>query len=219
MLNYTNYTVSGFTFLEEVELKTALRRFSLGSDVSSLLKKCTMLVGRSQDFTYDEITIIISALRSSLNYYDANPTSFNVDFITACDNAMKKFNIALRSEETNDDEPTKETNNEAQSDDEPMYERNVTMLNYTIVDNAGNVHKLQGSSDTEILATLKTRFVDYIASVLSGDSIVVYRPNGYILAYINTATGEQTVKSMSYWLGEDQSDDEPTQGTNSEDQI
>lgn len=71
---------------------------------------------------------------------------------------------------------------------------------YTIQDNKGNLHTLEAVSDSHVLDILKTRFIDYICSVLSSDPIVVYRPNGYILAYINTATGEQTVKSMSDWI-------------------
>lgn len=74
------------------------------------------------------------------------------------------------------------------------------MNGYTVIDNKGNAHALQASSDSEALEIMRSRYVDYIYSVLSSDSIIVYRPNGYILAYIDTATGEQTVKQMSDWL-------------------
>ena len=72
-------------------------------------------------------------------------------------------------------------------------------MKYEIQDNKGNLHTIESTSDSEVLELMKTRFVDYIYSILSSNYIVVYRPNGYILAYINTATGEQTVKSMSDW--------------------
>lgn len=74
------------------------------------------------------------------------------------------------------------------------------MNEYTVIDNKGNAHTLKASSDSEALEIMRSRYVDYIYSVLSSDSIIVYRPNGYILAYIDTATGEQTVKEMSDWL-------------------
>ena len=69
---------------------------------------------------------------------------------------------------------------------------------YRIIDNAGNVHEMTFSSDSQCLDFLKTRYIDFIASVLSSDAIVVVKPDGYILAYIDTATGEQTVK---HWNG------------------
>lgn len=72
-------------------------------------------------------------------------------------------------------------------------------MEYKIFDNNGNVHFYNATDDDSVLEYMKTRFVDYIASVLSSDSIIIVRPNGYILAYINTATGSQTVKSMSDW--------------------
>lgn len=74
------------------------------------------------------------------------------------------------------------------------------MNEYTVIDNKGNSHSLKASSDSEVLEIMRLRYVDYIYSVLSSDSIVVCRPSGYILAYIDTATGEQTVKQMSDWL-------------------
>lgn len=69
---------------------------------------------------------------------------------------------------------------------------------YQIVDNAGNVHELAFNSDAECLEYLRRRYIDFIASVLSSDAIVAVKPDGYILAYIDTATGEQTVK---HWNG------------------
>ena len=74
------------------------------------------------------------------------------------------------------------------------------MNEYTVIANKANAHTLKASSDSEALEIMRSRYVDYIYSVLSSDSIIVYRPNGYILAYIDTATGEQTVKEMSDWL-------------------
>lgn len=70
---------------------------------------------------------------------------------------------------------------------------------YTVFDNTGKKHTLKAESDTEALEIMKKRYIDYIYSVLSSDSILLVRPNGYILAYINTATGEQTIKSMEDW--------------------
>lgn len=71
-------------------------------------------------------------------------------------------------------------------------------MKYTIYDNKLKPHHKEFGSDDECLNYLKTRYIDYIYSIMSSDSIVVTRPNGYILAYINTATGEQTVKT---WKG------------------
>ena len=70
---------------------------------------------------------------------------------------------------------------------------------YTIYDNNGNKHVHEFSSDSEALTYMAVRFVDYIVSILSSDSILLVRPNGYILAYIDTASGEQTVKTMEDW--------------------
>lgn len=70
---------------------------------------------------------------------------------------------------------------------------------YTIFDNIGNKHELKAGSDTEALEIMKTKYIEYIYSILSSDSIILVRPNGYILAYINTATGEQTIKTMEDW--------------------
>lgn len=70
---------------------------------------------------------------------------------------------------------------------------------YTVFDNIGNKHTLKAGSDTEALEIMKTKYINYIYSVLSSDSILLVRPNGYILAYINSATGEQTIKSMEDW--------------------
>ena len=70
---------------------------------------------------------------------------------------------------------------------------------YTIFDNIGNKHTLEAGSDKEALEIMKKNYINYIYSVLNSDSIIVVRPNGYILAYINTATGEQTIKTMEDW--------------------
>ena len=69
---------------------------------------------------------------------------------------------------------------------------------YRIIDNAGNVHEMPFDSDDKCLEYLRTRYIDFIASALSSDAITAVKPDGYILAYINTATGEQTVK---HWNG------------------
>lgn len=66
-------------------------------------------------------------------------------------------------------------------------------MRYTIYDNKGNPHYMNFSCDDVCLNYLKTHYIDYIYSVISSDSLVVVRPDDYILAYINTATGEQTV--------------------------
>lgn len=70
---------------------------------------------------------------------------------------------------------------------------------YEIIDNVGGSHFLAFESDAAALAYMSTRYVDYICSILSSDPVVLVRPNGYILAYISTADGCQTVKSMSDW--------------------
>ena len=70
---------------------------------------------------------------------------------------------------------------------------------YKVYDNIGNVHELEAQDDKNALEIMKRRFKDYIVSLLSSDAIVLVRPNGYILAYINTATGAQTVKTMDDW--------------------
>lgn len=70
---------------------------------------------------------------------------------------------------------------------------------YKVYDNRGEAHELEAQDDKNALEIMKRRFIDYIASVLTRDQIVLVRPNGYILAYINTATGEQTVKTMEDW--------------------
>lgn len=72
---------------------------------------------------------------------------------------------------------------------------------YTIIDNIGNPHYVPFNSDDDVLLYLRTSYIHFIMSILSSDPIVVYRPNGYILAYIKTSDGSQTVKSMSDWLG------------------
>lgn len=85
-----------------------------------------------------------------------------------------------------------------------MHERkDIAMSKYIVTDNKGNDHVLEANSDVEALEIMRTRYSSYIYSVLSADSIVVYRPNGYILAYIDTATGAQTVKQMSDWVKTD----------------
>ena len=71
-------------------------------------------------------------------------------------------------------------------------------VNYCKKTIAGNVHEMPFTSDAQCLDFLKTRYIDFIASVLSSDAITVVKPDSYILAYINTATGEQTVK---HWNG------------------
>lgn len=81
------------------------------------------------------------------------------------------------------------------------------MNEYTVIDNKGNSHALKASNDSEALKIMRSRYVNYIYSVLSSDSIIVVRPNGYILAYINTATGEQTVKQMTDWMQEIEDDE------------
>ena len=70
---------------------------------------------------------------------------------------------------------------------------------YKVYDNRGEAHELEAQDDKNALEIMKRRFIDYIASVISSNAIVLVRPNGYILAYINTATGEQTVKTMEDW--------------------
>lgn len=70
---------------------------------------------------------------------------------------------------------------------------------YTVIDNIGNSHKLNAENDNEALELMKKNYINYIYSVLSSDSIIIVRPNGYILAYISTSTGEQTVKKMEDW--------------------
>lgn len=70
---------------------------------------------------------------------------------------------------------------------------------YTIYDNKGNKHFHEFSNDSEALSYMSSRYVDYIVSILSSDSILLVRPNGYILAYIDTASGYQTVKTMADW--------------------
>lgn len=70
---------------------------------------------------------------------------------------------------------------------------------YTIYDNKGNKHFREFANDSVALEYMRSRFVDYIVSVLSSDSILLVRPNGYILAYIDTASGYQTVKTMDDW--------------------
>ena len=70
---------------------------------------------------------------------------------------------------------------------------------YKVYDNRGEAHELEAQDDKNALEIMKRRFKDYIVSLLSNDAIVLVRPNGYILAYINSATGEQTVKTMEDW--------------------
>lgn len=72
-------------------------------------------------------------------------------------------------------------------------------MNYKVYDNKGNAHELKAKDDKNALEIMKKRYIDYIVSVLSSDSIVLVRPDGYILAYINTATGEQTIKTREDW--------------------
>lgn len=71
---------------------------------------------------------------------------------------------------------------------------------YKIEDNKGNIHSIAFKDDETALKYMKTHYIEYIYSVLSCDPIVVYRPNGYILAYIKTSDGSQTVKKMSDWI-------------------
>lgn len=70
---------------------------------------------------------------------------------------------------------------------------------YSIYDNLGNKHLKEFGSDAAVLEYMRSHYIDYIYSILSDDSIVVARPNGYILAYISTSDGSQVVKSMSDW--------------------
>lgn len=70
-------------------------------------------------------------------------------------------------------------------------------MEYTIIDNKGNPHFKTFTSDSECLSYMKDHFINYIVSVLSSDSIFVVRPDGYILAYISTSDGEQTVKTWN----------------------
>ena len=72
-------------------------------------------------------------------------------------------------------------------------------MKYTVIDNKGFPHELVANSDEHALSIMEKRFIDYIVSFLSSNPVVVVRPNGYILAYIKTSSGEQTVKSMSDW--------------------
>ena len=51
------------------------------------------------------------------------------------------------------------------------------MNEYIVTDNNGNDHILKASSDVEALEVMRTRYINYIYSVLSADSIVIYRPN------------------------------------------
>ena len=71
-------------------------------------------------------------------------------------------------------------------------------MKYLVIDNVGNIHYLESESDEEVLELLKQNWINYIYSIF-GDCIVVFRPNGYLLCYINTATGDQIVKTMSDW--------------------
>lgn len=71
-------------------------------------------------------------------------------------------------------------------------------MEYTIYDNKGYPHFKNFASDSDCLYYMKKHFINYIVSVLSSDSIVVARPDGYILAYISTSDGEQTIKK---WKG------------------
>lgn len=73
-------------------------------------------------------------------------------------------------------------------------------MKYEIIDNKGKIHEIQANNDREALDYMKTRYIDYIYSVLSTDAIILIRPNGYILAYIDTATGMQTIKRMEDWI-------------------
>lgn len=73
---------------------------------------------------------------------------------------------------------------------------------YTVFDNNSGKHFIDAVNDSAALLYMQSHYLDYIYSLLSCDSIVLCRPNGYILAYINSATGEQTVKSMSDWVPE-----------------
>ena len=71
---------------------------------------------------------------------------------------------------------------------------------YTVFDNKKGVHYLYAKDDEEALEIMKKIYGIYIVSILSRDSIVLVRPNNKILAYIDTATGYQTVRTMDYWL-------------------
>lgn len=70
---------------------------------------------------------------------------------------------------------------------------------YKVMDNKGNLHDVFAKNDNAILMYMRIRYIDFIVSILSSDPIVVYRPNGYILAYIKCSTGEQTIKTMADW--------------------
>ena len=72
-------------------------------------------------------------------------------------------------------------------------------MTYKVYDNKSGVHFLSAENDDHALTLLSKCWRDYIVSVLSSDSILLVRPNGYILAYISTVDGAQTVKSMSDW--------------------
>lgn len=69
---------------------------------------------------------------------------------------------------------------------------------YRIIDNAGNVHEMPFTNDLHAQIYMNRHFSEFIASILTDDMIQVYRPDNTLLMYINTATGEQTVK---HWNG------------------
>lgn len=71
---------------------------------------------------------------------------------------------------------------------------------YTVFDNKNGVHYLYAKDDEEALEIMNKIYGIYIVSILSTASIVLVRPNNYILAFIDTVTGEQTVRTMDYWL-------------------
>lgn len=72
-------------------------------------------------------------------------------------------------------------------------------LRYLIIDNAGNLHELLALDDEDAVDYIKANFRDFIYKVLSSDPIMVIRPNGYILAHVDTASGSCSTFSMSHW--------------------
>lgn len=73
-------------------------------------------------------------------------------------------------------------------------------LRYQIIDNAGNLHELLALDDDDALDYIKANFREYIYKLLSSDALILIRPNGFILAYVDTSSGDCTVKSMRDWL-------------------
>ena len=69
---------------------------------------------------------------------------------------------------------------------------------YTVMTNGGTTYPIKFNSDGDALEYMQKHWREFIDSVLSSDAISVYTPDGYLLAYISTVTGEQTVK---HWNG------------------